>query len=89
MFALRTCIFRFSDSQLRDVTSNHNPWAITSLVQSPAIDVVGIGFSTGEISIYDIRANERLMRIFMDGGAVTSLSFRSGTWYPFTGIRMS
>ncbi len=54
--------------------------AITSLVQSPAIDVVGIGFASGELSIYDIRADERLMRIFMDGGEIRSLAFRSGMY---------
>lgn len=48
------------------------------MVQSPAIDVIGIGFASGEISIYDIRADERLMRIYMDGGAIRDLSFRDG-----------
>jgi len=47
------------------------------LVQSPAIDVIGIGFASGEISIYDVRVDERLMRIFMEGGAITSLGFRN------------
>lgn len=56
----------------------NSPCAITSLVQSPALDVVGIGFSTGEVSLYDIRADERLLRIFMDGGSIRSLAFRSG-----------
>lgn len=51
-----------------------------SVVQSPAIDVLGIGFASGEISVYDIRADERLMRMFMEGG-VRSLSFRSGKCY--------
>lgn len=51
--------------------------AITCLTQSPAIDVVGIGFTSGEISVYDIRADERLMRMFMEGG-VRALGFRSG-----------
>ncbi|KJA14833.1 hypothetical protein HYPSUDRAFT_208393 [Hypholoma sublateritium FD-334 SS-4] len=51
--------------------------AITALVQSPAIDVVGIGYTSGEISIYDVRADERLMRMFMEGGGVRALGFRS------------
>ena len=58
-----------------------NP-AITCLVQSPAIDVVGIGFASGEISVYDIRADERLMRVFMKEGSIRSLAFRSGTSRP-------
>jgi U3 small nucleolar RNA-associated protein 21 len=52
-----------------------------SLVQSPAIDVVGIGFASGEISVYDIRADERLMRMYMEGGGVRSLGFRSGEYF--------
>lgn len=60
------------------MASVSNP-AITCLVQSPAIDVVGIGFASGEISVYDIRADERLMRVFMKEGDIRSLAFRSGT----------
>jgi len=50
--------------------------AITALVQSPAIDVVGIGFASGEISVYDVRADERLMRMHMEGGGIRALGFR-------------
>jgi U3 small nucleolar RNA-associated protein 21 len=41
---------------------------------------VGIGFSSGEISVYDVRSDERLMRVFMDAagpGGVRALSFRT------------
>jgi U3 small nucleolar RNA-associated protein 21 len=55
-----------------------SPSSITALTQSPAIDVVGVGFLSGEISIYDVRADERLMRMCMDNGAIKALSFRSG-----------
>ena len=74
----RACIHKFSAASLRNNVDKNTPCAITSLVQSPAIDVVAIGFSDGEISIYDIRADERLMRIFMEGGTIRDLSFRSG-----------
>lgn len=53
--------------------------AVTAMVQSPAIDVVGIGFSSGDIIIHDVRADERLMRMFMEGG-VRSLGFRNGPY---------
>ena len=49
---------------------------IMALVPSPAIDVVGIGFILGEISVHDISADERLMRMFMEGGGVKAL----GNW---------
>ena len=48
------------------------------MAQSPAIDVVGLGFASGEISVYDIRLDERLLRMVMRDGAVRALSFRSG-----------
>ncbi|KAG7092662.1 hypothetical protein E1B28_008998 [Marasmius oreades] len=70
----QACIHKFPASRLVSSTSTS---AITAMTQSPAIDVVGIGFSSGEISVYDVRADERLMRIFMTGGGIRSLSFRS------------
>ena len=79
----RTCIHKYSASGLLSgsTTSTSNP-AITCLVQSPAIDVVGVGFASGEISVYDIRADERLMRVFMQEGGIRSLAFRSGASQP-------
>lgn len=80
----RTCIHKFtSDSLLSSNSlndSNAHGCAITALTQSPAIDVIGIGFTSGEISVYDVRADERLMRMFMDGGGVRALGFRSGVY---------
>ncbi|KAI9571311.1 Utp21 specific WD40 associated putative domain-containing protein [Boletus coccyginus] len=77
----QTCIHKFSGSKLlttQDLANtNMSSSAVTALVQSPAIDVVGIGFTSGEISVYDLRADERLMRMFMEGGAIRGLSFRS------------
>ncbi|KAK1216377.1 rRNA-processing protein utp21 [Marasmius sp. AFHP31] len=70
----QSCIHKFPASRLVSSTSTS---AITAMTQSPAIDVVGIGFTSGEISVYDVRADERLMRIFMTGGGIRSLSFRS------------
>ncbi|KDQ12262.1 hypothetical protein BOTBODRAFT_189275 [Botryobasidium botryosum FD-172 SS1] len=71
----QTCIYTFDSPRLQDSASG--PCAITTLVQSPAIDVVGIGFSSGEVSVYDIRADERLMRMHMDGGGIRAIGFRS------------
>lgn len=72
-----TCIHKFSPSNLQNLPStSKSPSPVTVMVQSPAIDVIGIGFASGEIAIYDIRADERLMRIYMDGGAIRDLSFR-------------
>lgn len=76
----RTCIHKFSSSNLLVGSSSAASTTITSIAQSPAIDVLGIGFASGEISIFDIRADERLMRIFMREGGVRALSFRSGTF---------
>ncbi|KAG0705974.1 Utp21 specific WD40 associated putative domain-containing protein [Suillus ampliporus] len=77
----QTCIHKFSHSQLRTLPSQpqmSTPSSpITALTQSPAIDVVGVGFMSGEISVYDIRADERLMRMYMDNGGIKALSFRS------------
>ncbi|KAF7294751.1 WD-REPEATS-REGION domain-containing protein [Mycena indigotica] len=72
----QTCIHKFPLARL--VSSPNAPHtAITALTQSPAIDVVGIGFTSGEISVYDVRADERLMRMTMEGGSVRALGFRT------------
>uniref|UniRef100_A0A0W0EUF7 Uncharacterized protein n=1 Tax=Moniliophthora roreri TaxID=221103 RepID=A0A0W0EUF7_MONRR len=70
----QSCIYKFLASKLTSSTSTS---VITTMTQSPAIDVVGVGFTSGEISIYDIRADERLIRIFMEGGGIRAISFRS------------
>ena len=54
--------------------------AITCLVQSPAIDVIAIGFASGEIVIHDVKMDERLLRMFQEGGPVKALAFRGGTY---------
>ncbi|KAI0054018.1 Utp21-domain-containing protein [Auriscalpium vulgare] len=73
----QTCIHKFSASNILVSQSSNAASSITSLAQSPAIDVVGVGFASGEISVYDIRADERLMRVHMQEGGVRALSFRS------------
>ncbi|KAI6109594.1 Utp21 specific WD40 associated putative domain-containing protein [Pisolithus sp. B1] len=74
----QTCIHTISTSKLLTLSSS-SPLSspIVALAQSPAIDVVGVGFMSGEISVYDIRADERLMRMYMEGGGIRALSFRS------------
>lgn len=72
----RTCIHKISFARLSGSQPNHLPSSMTALAQSPAIDVVGIGFASGEISIYDIRADEKIMRIFVREGPVRALAFR-------------
>ncbi|PPQ63266.1 hypothetical protein CVT24_006791 [Panaeolus cyanescens] len=78
----QTCIHRFEVNRLLSIPKSRvgqrdEGYTITSMVQSPAIDVVGVGYSSGEISIYDIRADERLMKMFMEGGNITALGFRT------------
>jgi U3 small nucleolar RNA-associated protein 21 len=46
--------------------------------QSPAIDVIGVGLSSGDVLIYDIRADELVIKMHMEGGDARALSFRSG-----------
>ncbi|KAJ3868324.1 Utp21 specific WD40 associated putative domain-containing protein [Lentinula novae-zelandiae] len=72
----QTCIHKFAASSLLSSSGSEGS-AITALTQSSAIDVVGFGFASGEISVYDVRTDERLMRMFMDGGSVRALGFRS------------
>lgn len=48
------------------------------MVQSPAIDVIGIGYLDGNVHIFDVRQGELVMQMKMEDGSVSSLSFRTG-----------
>lgn len=54
------------------------PTAVTAMVQSPAVDVVAVGYEDGTIQIIDIRLGELVMKMRNDDGGVTALSFRMG-----------
>ncbi|GAA5983757.1 hypothetical protein JCM10908_005912 [Rhodotorula pacifica] len=54
--------------------------AITAIEQSPAIDVLGIGFANGTCILYDVRLGEVLGKVRLEGegaGEVAALSFRT------------
>jgi hypothetical protein len=55
-----------------------SPSPITMMVQSPAIDVVGVGYLDGSVRIWDIRQGELVMQVKMEEGSVTGLAFRMG-----------
>lgn len=46
-------------------------------MQSHVADVVGIGFSSGIVTVHDIRADERILHVQMDGGAISAIAFRT------------
>jgi len=54
------------------------PSPVTALAQSPAIDVVGVGYLDGTVRLMDIRQGELIMQVKMDDGPITALSFRMG-----------
>jgi U3 small nucleolar RNA-associated protein 21 len=70
-----TCLHTFPSTNLSALSAGS---PITALAQSPAVDVIGIGFASGECVLYDIRSDERIMRVFMEGAAVRSIAFRTG-----------
>lgn len=55
-----------------------NPSSITTIVQTPAVDVVGIGYLDGSIRIQDIKHGDLVMQMKIEDGAVSSMSFRMG-----------
>ncbi|CEL51962.1 hypothetical protein RSOLAG1IB_00499 [Rhizoctonia solani AG-1 IB] len=69
-----TCLHTFLATNLSTMT-NGSP--ITALCQSPAVDVIGIGFASGECVLYDIRSDEKVMRVFMEGAGVRAIAFRT------------
>ena len=51
--------------------------AVSALEQSPACDVIGAGFVSGDILLINLKLDQVLFSFHQDGGAVTSLSFRT------------
>lgn len=64
--ATEQCLYKF------------NGWGskVTSLVQSPVEDVVGIGLEDGHVYVHNIKFDEVVMKIYQEYGPVTSMSFR-------------
>ena len=67
----KKCIYRFKQFVGRD---------ITTVVQSPAIDVVGIGCRNGRIFVHNLKYDEVLMKFKHGDGGITSLAFRNDTF---------
>lgn len=74
------------------ITSNHRKliytfdgWSssVTSLEQSPVLDIVGVGLNDGRIIIHNLRTNISLMTFRQENGPVTIISFRKGTFNQF------
>ncbi|WVQ96671.1 hypothetical protein IAU59_003777 [Kwoniella sp. CBS 9459] len=53
-----------------------SPSPITTIVQSPAIDVVGVGYLDGSIRVLDIKHGDLVMQMKIEDGSVAGLSFR-------------
>lgn len=51
--------------------------SVISLEQSPACDVVAAGFSSGDVILINLKLDKVLFTFKQDGGAVTSISFRT------------
>jgi len=73
-----------------DKASIERGFEITCVVQSPATDVLAIGFASGKILVYDVKAGETLLAFTMSStpalatgnrssvaSSITSLSFRT------------
>ena len=51
---------------------------VTTLAQSTAVDVVGVGLENGCVLVHNLRYDETLMKFRQDWGPVTAISFRQG-----------
>ncbi|CAH8583519.1 unnamed protein product [Heterobilharzia americana] len=53
--------------------------SVTCLQQAPAVDVCAIGLADGRIVIHNLKYDVTLLNFAQDGGAITSIGFRSGS----------
>ena len=75
-------VHAYDAPQLRAAAAGPNPSpssaAIVNLTQSPAVDVVAVGFADGHVLLHDIRLDESLFSVHASGGlSAGSVSFRS------------
>ena len=64
----------------RKLIYTFNGWnsSVLVLVQSPALDVIGIGLHNGNIILHNIRYDNTLMSFVQEWGPVINMSFRTG-----------
>lgn len=58
-------------------SSNNCHGGVTCMAQSPAVDVLGIGFADGTVCLHNMRADESIFSVKMTGGPVTAVTFRT------------
>jgi U3 small nucleolar RNA-associated protein 21 len=56
--------------------------AVTSIHQSPAVDVVGIGLADGKVYMHNLQYDKSLMDFHQEGSKVTAISFRTDSAAP-------
>ena len=61
----------------KKVSSSKSVEAVTCIEQSPACDVLGVGFSSGDVLLLNAKLDVVLFSFRQDGGSVTSISFRT------------
>ncbi|NWS98442.1 WDR36 protein, partial [Mionectes macconnelli] len=57
-------------------------FAVTTLAQAPAVDVVAVGLVSGHIIVHNIKFDETLMKFQQDWGPITAISFRTADGHP-------
>ena len=85
------CVSLKLNIRLENETGSHDLnikhlYGISTIEQSPACDVVAIGFVSGDILLLNLKLDLVLFSFFQKGGCVTSLSFRTDSYaekYPF------
>lgn len=61
-----------------------SPSPITTLTQSPAIDVIAVGHLDGTVRVVDIKDGEEVLKVRMEGNTgegIVGVVFRMGEYY--------
>ncbi|KZT61545.1 Utp21-domain-containing protein [Calocera cornea HHB12733] len=72
----RTLLFTFAATRFSQAAAA-TPAAVTCMVQSPAVDVIAVGFASGQAVIYNIRSDEAIMKLSMASGSIRAMAFRT------------
>ena len=71
-------LFPHANPSFASNSQTHAGMEVVSLTQSPAIDIIAIGFSSGHVLLHDVRLDEPVFRMNISSSATTSGVAASG-----------
>lgn len=76
LWNVRTCRLVYRFKCLNAILTTVEKKAVSCLCQSPSVDVMTVGFASGDIVVFNMKSDQKLFH-FVQQGSVTAMSYRS------------